>query len=338
MATTPTQTTGRQSALARLNWLAAIIIGAVAVLFGIYLLFAPDSATTLIVAVISIALLLASLIHMLIGFRRDVNEFAARLALFTGGVGITVGAIVGLDIFYDYLDTGASRAILAGGLIVYGVLGLVGLVFSREQGLILRTIVACVAALAFAALLLLNVGNQHLHAAWFGIALIVAGLILIGVGYLVQSRRQPQMGDSGAGGGRSRRFGLPGRGDRGAAPTSASSRNHAGDASPADRDPASGSAGSHERNEPIGTDERPLTMHDSGQPLSASQGLGDADNAGRTERMAPIRGDATGAFRPGSPSSPTPSMSDRRTPSPRPASGPGSGNDSGSGSRPTGGA
>ena len=267
MATTPTKTSEQTGMSARLNWLAAIIIGAAAVIFGIYLLVAPADATALIVAIISIVLLLASLIHMLIGFRRDVNELAARMALFTGGVGISVGAIVALDVFYDYLDSGAARAILAGGLIVYGVLGLVGLVFSREQGLVLRTIVACLVALAFAALLLLNVRDQRLHAAWFGIALVVAGLILIGLGYLIQSRRQSQTGSDG--GGRFRMPGRPARGDRGDSHAAMSRLDDTTPDRAREHDETAARTGSVDRDQPRNTGPHPAVDHRPNRPVLA---------------------------------------------------------------------
>lgn len=172
-----------------INWVMAFVIGAVAIAFGIYLFFDSSNATALIVGIISFALLLGSLIHLLQGLRRQANEFAARAALLSGGVGVTVGAIVTLDLFYDYLDNPAARVILASGLIVYGVLGLAGMVVERTEGTVVRTIITCAFALAFAALLLYYSQDDELNTNWFAVALIVTGLLLIGLGYFARSHQ-----------------------------------------------------------------------------------------------------------------------------------------------------
>ena len=172
-----------------INWVMAFAIGAVALGFGVFFLFDPGNATTLIAGLISFALLLGSLIHLLQGLRRHANEFAARAALLSGGVGVTVGAIVTLDLFYDYLTDPAARVILAAGLIVYGVLGLAGMIVERVPGTVIRTTVTCAVALALAALLLYNSQDAELNARWFGVALLVTGLLLLGLGYFARNHQ-----------------------------------------------------------------------------------------------------------------------------------------------------
>lgn len=172
-----------------INWVMAFAIGVVAFGFGIFFLFDPGNATTLIAGLISFALLIGSLIHLLQGLRRHANEFAARAALLSGGVGVTVGAIVSLDLFYDYLTDPASRVILAAGLIVYGILGLAGMIVERVEGTVVRTIVTCAFALAFAALLLYNSQDDQLNARWFGVALLVTGMLLLGLGYFARQHQ-----------------------------------------------------------------------------------------------------------------------------------------------------
>lgn len=172
-----------------INWVMAFVAGAVAIGFGIFLLFNPSNATALIVGIISFALLLGSLIHLLQGLRRQANEFAARAALLSGGVGVTVGAIVTLDLFYDYLNDPAARVILASGLIVYGILGLAGMLVERVEGTVVRTIVTCAFALGFAALLLYYSQRDELDTSWFALALIVTGILLLGLGYFARSHQ-----------------------------------------------------------------------------------------------------------------------------------------------------
>ena len=177
-----------------INWVMAFVIGVVAIGFGIYLLTDPGNATALIVGIVSFALLLGSLIHLLQGLRRHANEFAARAAILSGGVGVTVGAIVTLDLFYDYLNNPAARVILASGLIVYGVLGLAGMVVQRVQGTVLRTIVTCAFALGFAALLLYYSQDDELNTSWFAVALVVTGILLLGLGYFARNHQSRLLG------------------------------------------------------------------------------------------------------------------------------------------------
>ena len=172
-----------------INWVLSFVIGIVAIGFGIYLFADSSNATTLIAAIIAFALLLGSLIHLLQGLRRNANEFAARAALLSGGVGVTVGAIVCLDLFYDYLSSPAARIILASGLIVYGVLGLSGMIVQRVEGTVVRTIVTCAFALAFAALLISNSQDDQLNTNWFAVALIVTGLLLLGLGFFARNHQ-----------------------------------------------------------------------------------------------------------------------------------------------------
>lgn len=172
-----------------INWVMAFVAGAIAIGFGIYLLTDPSNATALIVGIVSFALLLGSLIHLLQGLRRHANEFAARAAILSGGVGVTVGSIVTLDLFYDYLDDQAARVILASGLIVYGVLGLAGMLVQRVEGTVVRTIVTCAFALGFAALLLVYSQDDQLNTRWFGFALIITGLLLLGLGYFARNHQ-----------------------------------------------------------------------------------------------------------------------------------------------------
>lgn len=172
-----------------INWVMAFVAGAIAIGFGVYLLTDPSNATALIVGIVSFALLLGSLIHLLQGLRRHANEFAARAAILSGGVGVTVGSIVTLDLFYDYLDDQAARVILASGLIVYGVLGLAGMLIQRVEGTVVRTIVTCVFALGFAALLLVYSQDDQLNTRWFGFALVITGLLLLGLGYFARNHQ-----------------------------------------------------------------------------------------------------------------------------------------------------
>lgn len=225
-----------------INWVMSFVIGIVAIGFGLYLFLNSDNATTLIAAIIGFALLLGSLIHLLQGLRRHANEFAARAALLSGGVGVTVGAIVCLDLFYDYLSSPAARIILASGLIVYGVLGLSGMIVQRIEGTVVRTIVTCAFALAFAALLIYNSQDDQLNTSWFAVALILTGLLLLGLGYfarnhqarLLQDRTPASLSSPGrTAAGRGQPSGAPSmdRGSSGGASASAGDRAPHGDTS-----------------------------------------------------------------------------------------------------------
>lgn len=202
-----------------INWLMAFVIGAALIVFGLFMLFFEDEATTLIFAVIAFGLLLGSLVHLVHGFRTGSSELAARAAILSGGVGAAVGAIVSIDLFFDYLSVDAARVILASGLLVYGALALVGVREARRDGTLIRTLVLAVAAVAFALLLLFNGNDRDLRTGWFVIALVVAGLILLAIGFLARSRRStgPASTSGQPTGGRSlRRPGRPARATDGA--------------------------------------------------------------------------------------------------------------------------
>lgn len=166
-------------------WQLLAVEGAVALGIGIYVLVATDSATDIIRQLIAVVLLVQAFLHTSAGFRnRDAP--AAPFHILRGGVGMTVGLIVLLEKFSDYLNVEAARFILGLGLIAYGAIGIAGIWVDREErGLRLGGLAAGAINIVLG---LMFVFSDSAKTSWIrglGIVVLVAGIVLLGFAFMV---------------------------------------------------------------------------------------------------------------------------------------------------------
>jgi uncharacterized membrane protein HdeD (DUF308 family) len=168
-----------------LGWPILAIEGAVALGIGIYILVATDDARDIIRQLIAVVLLIQAFLHTLAGFRNRELPVAPFHVL-RGGIGMTVGVIVLLENFSDYLNVDAARFILGLGLVAYGAIGIVTIWVEREnRGLRLGGLAVGIVNIVLG---LMFVFSDSAKDSWLralgGIAL-VGGIILLGYAFMV---------------------------------------------------------------------------------------------------------------------------------------------------------
>ena len=166
-------------------WQLLAVEGAVALGIGIYVLAATDSATDIIRQLIAVVLFVQAFLHTGAGFKnRDAP--VAPFHILRGGVGMTVGVIVLLENFSDYLNADAARFILGLGLVAYGAIGIVGLWVEREErGLRIGGLAAGAINIVLG---LMFVFSDSAKTGWvrgLGIIVLIAGIVLLGFAFMV---------------------------------------------------------------------------------------------------------------------------------------------------------
>lgn len=169
-----------------LGWPILAIEGAVALGIGIYILVATDDARDIIRQLIAVVLLIQAFLHTMAGFRNRELPVAPFHVL-RGGIGMTVGVIVLLENFSDYLNVDAARFILGLGLIAYGGIGIVTIWVERgDRGLRLGGLAAGIVNIVLGLMFVFSdsEGKDSWLRALGGIAL-VGGIILLGYAFMV---------------------------------------------------------------------------------------------------------------------------------------------------------
>jgi uncharacterized membrane protein HdeD (DUF308 family) len=113
-------------------WPVVGIEGIAITAIGIYML-ASDSASDVVRQLIAAILLVNGLLDIVGGFKAE-DSLGARYRVMRGTIGATVGAIITLEPFWDFLTNSAARWILGLGFLAFAILGFALLVITREQG------------------------------------------------------------------------------------------------------------------------------------------------------------------------------------------------------------
>src|SRR5215216_1071583 len=116
------------------SWWTAGIQGIIALAVGVFMLANPIGASDVIRFLIALVLLLDSLGHIVDGFRNRGLSSSPWETL-RGGIGMTIAALTLLSAGSNYVQDNGARQMLAIGLLVYGLLGVVSLIFTfRSTG------------------------------------------------------------------------------------------------------------------------------------------------------------------------------------------------------------
>ena len=163
-----------------IGWPIVAIQGLILVGVGIYVLAAKEDARDIVRQIIGGVLLFYSVLQILAGFRNRLAPAAPYLVL-RGGIGGTVGLIVLLEPLSDYLDSDASRIILAFGALAYGLIALAGTVLARSEGEDLRIGALIAGGLWIIIAILFFTGDEedNTRITTLGIVLIVIGALLL---------------------------------------------------------------------------------------------------------------------------------------------------------------
>jgi uncharacterized membrane protein HdeD (DUF308 family) len=171
-------------------WPVILIEGLVALGIGIYILAQPDDARDVVRQLLGAVLLVNGLLSVLAGFRRPQAP-AARYLILRGAVGATVGLIITLEPISDYLESDASRFILALGALAYGLLGLVQVVATREEaGLRIGPLIVSSVWIVLAILFFTGDETDNTRLNLLGIVLVILGLLLCAYAYYLYRVKQ----------------------------------------------------------------------------------------------------------------------------------------------------
>ena len=170
------------------SWWVAGIQGIVALAVGVFMVANPRGASDVIRFLIALVLLLDSLGHIVDGFR-DRRLSSAPWETLRGGIGITVAALTLLSAGSNYVADSGARQMLAIGLLAYGILGIVSLIFSiRTTGFRIASIIADVLTIVLGILLLTARSGDTSGTLLLGVAAIVGGIALLGYSWYLRGK------------------------------------------------------------------------------------------------------------------------------------------------------
>jgi uncharacterized membrane protein HdeD (DUF308 family) len=170
------------------SWWVVGIEGIVALSIGVYIVADPFGANDVIRFLIALVLLIDSAGHIVDGFR-DRGLASSPWETLRGGVGVTVAVLTLLSAGSNYiLDTGA-RQMLAIGLLAYGILGLVSLIFTfRATGFRFAAIITDTLTIVLGILLLRARSGDTGATQVLGVAAIVGGIGLLGYSWYLRGK------------------------------------------------------------------------------------------------------------------------------------------------------
>ena len=170
------------------RWWVVGVQGIIALAVGVFMLANPTGASDVIRFLIALVLLLDSLGHIVDGFRERRQPSAPWEAL-RGGIGVTVAVLTLLSAGSNYVRDDGARQMLAIGLLVYGVLGIVSVIFTiRSTGFKGGAIIADVLTIALGILLLSARSGDTTGTQLLGAVAAVGGIALLGYSWYLRGK------------------------------------------------------------------------------------------------------------------------------------------------------
>ena len=180
----------RQSSLwkAGQSWWVVGVQGIIALAVGVFMLANPTGASDVIRFLIALVLLLASLSQIADGFR-DRGLSSSPWETLRGGIGVTVAVLTLLSAGSDYVEDDGARQMLAIGLLAYGVLGIVSIIFTlRSTGFKGGAIIADVLTVVLGILLLTARSGDTSGTQLLGVVAAVGGIALLGYSWYLRGK------------------------------------------------------------------------------------------------------------------------------------------------------
>ena len=169
------------------NWWTVGIQGIIALAVGVFMLANPAGASDVIRFLIALVLLLDSLGHIVDGFRN--RGPSSPWETLRGGIGVTVAVLTLLSAGSNYVEDDGARQMLAIGLIAYGVLGIVSLIFTfRSARFNGAAIIADILAIVLGVLLLSARSGDTSATQLLGAVAAVGGIALLGYSWYLRGK------------------------------------------------------------------------------------------------------------------------------------------------------
>jgi uncharacterized membrane protein HdeD (DUF308 family) len=170
------------------SWWLVGIEGVIALIIGLYIVYDPDGASDVIRFLIALVLLVVSIEQIVEGFRTSTLP-SAPWATLRGGVGATVATLTLLSGWTDAIEPSAARQMLALGLLAYGILGLLTLIFVRGPVQTkIPAIIADVLTIVLGIVLLTADEGDSSGARILGAVAMLGGIALLAYAYVLWSR------------------------------------------------------------------------------------------------------------------------------------------------------
>jgi uncharacterized membrane protein HdeD (DUF308 family) len=169
------------------SWWTVGIQGIIALAIGVFMLANPTRASDVIRFLIALVLLLDSLRHIVDGFRH--RGPSSQWETLRGGIGVAVAVLALLSAGSDYVENDGVRQLLAIGLLAYGLLGLVSIIFTfRSTGVNGGAIIADVLAIVLGLLLLGARSGDTRGTQLLGAVAAVGGIALLGYSWYLRGK------------------------------------------------------------------------------------------------------------------------------------------------------
>jgi uncharacterized membrane protein HdeD (DUF308 family) len=170
------------------NWWTVGIEGIIALAIGVFMLANPTGASEVIRFLIALVLLLDSLGHIVDGFRNRSLSSSPWETL-RGGIGVTVAVLTLLSAGSNYVEDDGARQMLAIGLLAYGVLGILSIIFTfRSTGFNGGAIIADVLTIVLGVLLLSARSGDTSATQLLGAVAAVGGIALLGYSWYLRGK------------------------------------------------------------------------------------------------------------------------------------------------------
>ena len=166
-----------------------VVIEGIALLaVGLFIVFMPQTAQNAVRWLIGLVLLVMSLQQIAEAFRHQRNAFMP-FQMLRGGVGATIGALVTLEPVLRSFTPQAAWLVLGLGMLVVGVIGLAGVLFSRSAERVqIEAIITSALTIALGFVLLFSKGSQN-GTPMLGIVSAIGGVGLLAYGLMMMRSR-----------------------------------------------------------------------------------------------------------------------------------------------------
>src|SRR5215217_2553743 len=170
------------------SWAVVGVQGIIALAIGVFMLANPTGASDVIRFLIALVLLLDSLGHIVDGFR-DRSLSSSPWDTLRGGIGVTVAVLTLISAGSDYVEDDGARQLLAIGLLAYGVLGIISIIFTiRSPGFKGGAIIADVLTIALGVLLLSARSGDTRGTQLLGVVAAVGGIALLAYSWYLRGK------------------------------------------------------------------------------------------------------------------------------------------------------
>jgi uncharacterized membrane protein HdeD (DUF308 family) len=175
------------------SWWVVGIEGIVALLVGIFVVADPVRASDWVRQLIALVLLVVSVEQIADGFRSR-GLATAPWATLRGGVGATIALLTLFSSWSDSIAPAGARQMLAVGLLAYGIIGIVSLVFTlRAGGFKIAELIANVLTIVLGLLLLSADAADTTGAQLLGAAAIIGGVAMLIYAFSLWNRTRVAM-------------------------------------------------------------------------------------------------------------------------------------------------